>query len=215
MTPTERGRFVTSEDKDYLLAHTYSQQQLIEGARRGSRAHVDQLIRKFGPPLVERVAQFDRDVTALGVLSEVALRLPNALQSYEERDKFDGFLWTIAKSIVLDMQRQRRRRSRDVSPREMGMRATPSPQKQLELLDIVQQLTIALSPRARETWTRHLEGFGNQDIAEALGMSPNAVGAMLSRSRKILQERAAELQLRRADFKSSGLTSDLVFGPER
>jgi RNA polymerase sigma factor (sigma-70 family) len=214
MTPMKRPRFVSSEDKDKLLAHTYSHEQLIEGAKRGSRAHIEQLIRKHGDPLVERITHFDPDVTALGVLSEVALRLPAALASYEERDKFDAFLWTIAKTIIIDMQRQRRRRSRDVSARQIGLRATPTPHKQLELVDLVERLTVALSPRAREAWTRPLEGFGNQDIAEAMGMTPNAVGAMLSRSRKILQERAAELKLGRADFKSSGANSDLVFGPE-
>ncbi|HEY4304507.1 MAG TPA: sigma-70 family RNA polymerase sigma factor [Gemmatimonadaceae bacterium] len=214
MKKRERGVFVTSDDRELLLIPSYSEEQLIEGARRGSRAHVDQLIRRFGPSLVERISRFDRDVTDLGVLSEVALRLPTALENYEHREKLDAFLWTIARSIIVDMQRQRQRRSREVAPQELGLKRPSSPQKELEIADLVDRLTTALSPRARDVWTRHLAGFSNQDTAEALGMTANAVGAMLSRSKRILQDRAGELHLQRADFERSGLNSDFLLGQQ-
>jgi DNA-directed RNA polymerase specialized sigma24 family protein len=64
-------------------------------------------------------------------------------------------------------------------------------------------------------WKRNLAGFSNQDTADELGMTANAVGAMLSRSRKVLQARANELKLRPSDFQNSGLSTDAVFGSGR
>ncbi|MGV9336514.1 RNA polymerase sigma factor [Nocardia sp. NPDC003726] len=52
------------------------------------------------------------------------------------------------------------------------------------------QTVRALSPRQREVWSRAYKGYNNTEIANQLGMTPEAVRKQLSRSKQIVQHQA-------------------------
>jgi len=209
----KRKPLVTSATEDELLVHTYSLEQLIEGAINRSRAHVGELERRYGPALIKHIRWKDPEVTAQGVESEVFMRLPDALKTYEHRGKFEAFLMTIADRILIDDQRSRAGRPRAASDR-VQVKARSSARRELEQRDLIERLAVALSPRARTIWLRHIDGYSNQDTANELGMTANAVGAALSRSRAVIRARAEELRLRPSDFRDSGLSSELILPNE-
>lgn len=210
-----RDPLVTSDVQDELLVHTYTLDQLIDGAIKRSRAHVGQLQRTYGPALLARIQRKNATVTAEGILSEVFMRLPDALPTYEHREKFEGFLWTIAERILIDRQRRKARQPREALPEGIPFKRSSLPRRELERQDLLERLASALAPRPREVWMRHMAGDSNQETAKALGMTPNAVGAMLSRTWTLIRARASELELRHSDIVNSGLSSEMLLPPKR
>jgi RNA polymerase sigma factor (sigma-70 family) len=216
MPPKKRiAPLVTSDAQDDLLVHTYTLPQLIEGARRRSRAHVDQLYRKYGPALLVKIQRKDKTVTAEGVLHEVFLRLPDALENYRDEDKFESFLFTMALNFLIDRKRRQLRRPEEGLPDGVGFKRGSEPRRELERQDLIDRLAVVLAPRPREVWTRHMAGSTNQETAKALGMTPNYVGVMLSRAWELILARAEELQLRHSDIVNSGLSTGDLWPPSR
>jgi RNA polymerase sigma factor (sigma-70 family) len=200
----------TSSAKDELLAHTYTDEVLIAGARRGERAHIGALHRRHQAWLRRKIEEKDKDVTAEGVVNEVFMRLPNALARFEDGGNLKGLLWTIALRILLDRWRRQRREPIAMDPAAMQVKGGGGARRKVERDDLIERLCEGLSPKEARVWRMSAEGIANVDIAAAEGITANNVGVILSRARVKVQASARSMGITRSDLASSGISDQLA-----
>jgi RNA polymerase sigma-70 factor (ECF subfamily) len=137
----------------------------------------------------------DRDL-AEDIVQDVFVRLA-------ERPPRDGthvraWLFRVATTIAIDVQRLERRRTRLVreEPSRGPMGAPPpDPQREAErheVQDRVRDALAALSERERSILLMREEGFAHHEIAEAVGTTTGSVGTMIARA---LEKLARHLDL--------------------
>ena len=150
---------------------------------------------------------------------EVFLRVYRARGSYVPGAKFSTWLFTIAGNVASNALRSRaRRREVNLSARaeDSGAQSLESmaleasglmPTRQLEgseLRAAVQQAIESLNERQRmAVLLAKFEHFSYADIAEVMGMSPQAIKSLLSRARSNLRE-ALRPYLERGQMCASG-----------
>ncbi len=209
MPPSDdRKRLVTESTSMELLVHTLTLEELLDGARDGLRNHIGELQRRFGPELLRRIGNEDSTVTADSILSDVFMRLPTALVGYEEQGKFEHWLWVIARNVLADRRRQRKRLPEQFPEHHEISGGAPTG-RTFEQSDLVERLTAALAPRQREAWLLSMSGYGDKDIAEQLGITPNNAAQLLFRAKAKLREEAQRLGLRPSDILHSSISREL------
>jgi RNA polymerase sigma-70 factor (ECF subfamily) len=146
----------------------------------------------------------DRDL-AEDLTQDVFLRVFRARRSYEPGSKFSTWLFTIVNNIASNAKRSLSRR-REVNIRgadssavgivgldQLALAASGQmPARQLdkaEMRDIVRLAVSELSDRQRlAVLLNKFEGMSYGDIAETMGLSPQAIKSLLSRARVNLRE---------------------------
>ncbi len=207
MTPPNR-RLVTDASSLELIAHTLTLHELLDGARDGLRGHVGELQRRYGPDLLRRVSREDSTVTGDTIVSDVFMKLPHALRTYQDQGKFEAWLWSIARNILTDRRRERQRLPEPVSDAGVNTPAQRREGVSFERRDLIERLAASLAPRQREVWLLNLEGYSDKETATRLGIEPNNVAQLLFRARAGVRKAADEIGLRPSDLIESGLGPD-------
>lgn len=129
------------------------------------------------------------------LLQDVALALWKALPTWRGDASLKTFVARVAHnrgaSHVVSCTRRPRTRELDeglVDPTRGPEAHAQLEQKRLRLQDAVRALPLTL----RQVVTLALEGFSQQEIAEALGLSANNVAVRLNRARKALKTALGE-----------------------
>lgn len=129
------------------------------------------------------------------VLQTVFLRLLRRQDQLDLSPHPGAYLHRAAVNAALDLMRARtRNRSVPlddlvVAPADTAATDPERVRKDRELRRGVRQAVLGLSEKAAELFSlRFLEGVSNKDIAEATGMSQNAVGVALHRARHQVQK---------------------------
>lgn len=206
MPPDDRRLIEDSTSLD-LLVHTLSLSTLIAGAREGHQAHIGELQRRFSPGLLRILARRDSTVSVEALVDDVFMKLPMALKSYREQEKFETWLGVLARNVLIDHQRRRANIPEPVEDDQLhaaGAASSP-PGVSFERSDLIERLTSPLAPRQREAFLLNLQGYSDQDTAARLGIEANAVAQLLHRARTRVREEAKALGLTRSDFVNSGL----------
>jgi RNA polymerase sigma factor (sigma-70 family) len=168
---------------------------LIAGAREGKDAHVGELRRRFGPAVYASAFRaYPRGVSE--IVDDVFLKLPELLQRYDDRERFQSWIVTVALNVV----RSRRRDDRRRLERQVGDSAIAdlpvggrSPGKSLEFADLRERLLEALDERQRTAWEMFESGHPHREIAEALGVDENNSQQIVYRAKQKLRVRYREL----------------------
>lgn len=165
---------------------------LLQGAREGKNAHIGELQRRFGPALlagIERVAG-DR---AQEVVNDTFMSLPQKLASYTDDGRLDRWLYVVAFNIARTKGRSARRHEREAPLDAAPERSRePSAVARTEEKEILTLALRVLPESEREAWLLHFEGFEPADIAERLGITPNAAAVRVHRARKRLRDELGE-----------------------
>lgn len=121
------------------------------------------------------------------IVSEVFLRATAALPGFREGTKFGGWLFRVATNLVIDRSRRRlRTRQTEAGEAEALPDRGPAPDEIAQtLLDraVLERILAGLPARDREIL--HLKYFAeldNEEIAAAMGITPNHVGVLLFRA---------------------------------
>jgi RNA polymerase sigma-70 factor, ECF subfamily len=206
----DKKRLVTEPSSMELLVHTLTLDELIDGARDGLRNHIGELQRRFGPELLRRIGREDSTVTADSILTDVFMRLPAALVGYEEQGKFEAWLWVIARNVLQDRRRQRKRQPEQFPDSDFDVSGGTPTGRTFEQSDVVQRLAACLAPRQREAWLLNMSGYSDQDTAKEMGITANNVAQLLHRARTRLREEAQRLGLKPADILNTGVSRELL-----
>ena len=133
---------------------------------------------------------------ALDLTQETFLRLWNTLLQEKEIQNHRAFLFTVARNLVIDFYRKKKTLSIEALSEE-------SPNEEFVVLQDGSEIAQELETEARfllgklkeldplyqqVVYLRFVEGILPKDIAEILGISPNAVSVRISRGIEQLRE---------------------------
>ncbi|MGH7469305.1 MAG: RNA polymerase sigma factor [Longimicrobiales bacterium] len=135
------------------------------------------------------------------VLQEVRIRLWRAGNTGKVLEELgSSYLYTLATTAALDLLRRRRAhaadRTEDVELRRELPDRTPSPQDDIEALELSAQIDAALetiSTERRVAVRFHLSGYDRADIARALGWSEAKTRNLLYRGLDDVRQRLAAM----------------------
>jgi len=123
------------------------------------------------------------------VVQETFLRAWRSLDGLQDASKARAWVGALARHAALDALRARRRRPAEELDVDV---AAPGTAEEGDLLDKVVRAVDALRSDYRQLLVlRYVEKLSYGEIAEALGMSPGAVGEKLHRVRRMVAERFA------------------------
>jgi len=141
--------------------------------------------RELYPSLARYVHRFtgDTDVAA-DIVQEAFLRL---LEHDLPRDEVRPWIFVVATNLARDRVRKRERRRRLLVANQAPRVTASSPFEDLERAERVAAVRRALerlSERDRQMLLMREEGFRYSEIAEAVGVRPTSVGALVARALK-------------------------------
>jgi RNA polymerase sigma-70 factor, ECF subfamily len=120
------------------------------------------------------------------LLSEVFMRIQKRLPDLREPAKLQGWVYRIARNVVIDHYRKRRE--------HLALKAEvesddPAGRDAVDLTPALRAFIAALPPGYREPLVRHeFQGESLQEIAAALGLSLTATKSRVRRARLMLRE---------------------------
>ncbi len=168
----------------------------------------EELVARYWQPLVRLLGRkVGSQEDAQDLVQDVFLRVYQARKTYTVRSKFSTWLFTIAYNLARNACRARRRKPPlQVNPQKVD-RLTPNrslplsrdsadlPMRHLEdaeLAAVVRRAVDGLKGRQRLVMLLNsYEGMGHAEIAQEIGMTPQAVKSLLSRARSKLRRSLA------------------------
>lgn len=139
--------------------------------------------RDLYPSVFRYVHRFTGDADAAeDIVQEAFLRL---LEQDLPDDEVRPWIFVVATNLVRDGARKRTRRRRLLATREEDRGAQRTPQEEVERaeqIETVRSVLAGLSERDRRLLLLREEGFRYAEIAEALGVRPTSVGALIARA---------------------------------
>ena len=141
--------------------------------------------RELYPSLIRYVCRFTGDAdTAADIAQDAFLRL---LEHELPRNEVRPWIFVVATNLARDGVRKTDRRRRLLMANPERREGLTSPQEDLERSERIEQVRLALdrlSDRDRQMLLMREEGFRYAEIAEAVGVRPTSVGALVARALK-------------------------------
>ena len=114
--------------------------------------------------------------------------------NYEKLDEIRDvktWLFVAAKNSCLNLinKTQRRRKIREDIRTKMSVVREADGEQQMMVKDIETLIRNTLNEKEAQIWNLHQEGYGNEEIAESLGMKEKTVANLKTIARKKLKER--------------------------
>ena len=164
-----------------------SDAQLIERARAGEPEALAALYKRYAQPimgLAYRLTGSRED--AEDVLHDLFLGLPEALQRYEERGRFESWLKRVAVRLALiRLRSQRRRREVRIGPHA---RAAAESDETIVKRVALERALSRLSDDLKVVFVlKEIEGYSHTEISAALGITTGASEVRLHRALKRLR----------------------------
>ena len=119
------------------------------------------------------------------------------LQHEVDGDKTKSWLFTVAKNLVRDRSRTRRRRAELAEGEDLGPGDPETPDEALRRSDRRERVRRALDrlkPRDREMLLMREEGFSYAEIADVVGGATTSVGTLLSRALRRFEDAYEETE---------------------
>ena len=181
------------------MATTHAAAVETEDAALVRAAQVDRgafgaLYERYLPRVYQYLRGYTRsDEDAADLTQQAFLKALDGLATYDERKApFAGWLFRVARNVATDAHRRRRDTvSLALLPELPQVRADDPEAAALrrEALARLRGLLAELSPELRELiWLRFVADLGVDEVATAVGKSPDAVRKQLSRTLKALGE---------------------------
>lgn len=168
---------------------------LARAAALGDRDAFEQIVTRHGPAMLRYARRVLRDPgDAEEAVQDAFVAAWRSLERYRGDSALRTWLFGLTSHKALDLAR----RSRPAPVDEEWVADVPAgegsdPWEQASASDLARALDAALARlphRQRDCWVLvEMEGLSQAEVAEALGMGPDAVRGQLFRARRALQER--------------------------
>ncbi|HUQ98237.1 MAG TPA: RNA polymerase sigma factor [Gemmatimonadaceae bacterium] len=162
--------------------------QLIARVRSGDLQALGELYDSCGPRLLSLAYRLTGSLAdAEDVVHDVFLGLPEALRSYEERDRPRAWLNKITARVVLSRMRTRnRKRETDLEAALGVVQPQPSPLSATALHDALESIP---EPLRHVFLLKEAEGYTHAEIAGLLDITIAASQVRLHRAIRLLRQR--------------------------
>lgn len=154
--------------------------------QRVSAETVEHLWRAFADPLRGFLRSRTRSAAdADDLLQEVFVRIQKRLPSLHDSSKIQGWVYRIARNVVVDHYRARRElQPIDFEIEEDGLEGEAA----VDLRPSLRRFIAELPPRYREPLVRHeFQGQSIQEVAKEMGLSVTATKSRVQRARAMLR----------------------------
>ena len=177
-------------EAENAAASSPTDEELMARCGRGDSEGLAELIRRHGRPLYGYLLRLTRSrERAEDAYQEVFIRVLRSAKSYDPRDRFGAWLYTVARHLVIDQARSTRRRREDrledpageegLSPIEREADPGPDPEAELrgrELEAALEAALAGLAPEQREVFLlRERSGLSFAEIAKLTRAPLNTV----------------------------------------
>ena len=180
-------------------------EQLVDGARSGDRAALEQLLERHERRVYRFGVKMCRDPEAAkDVLQETLIAAARTVKDFRGASSPSTWLYAIARSFCI----KQRRRSKYAPEHEESIEAAGTGREVLGIADpgrapddalsgrqverALEQAIAELDPMYREILLlRDVEGLSAAEVAEAVGVSVDAVKSRLHRARVAVREKVA------------------------
>lgn len=170
-------------------------QRLMVRVADGDASAFRTLVERHTASLVAHATRMLRNVSeAEEVVQETFVRLWKYAPSYRPEAKLRTFLYGIAHNLCIDRLRARKKHDPDALEGLMASERTSGSIHELELRARVQKELAELPERQRAALSLvHFEELTNIEAAKLLEVSVEALESLLSRARRTLRERLANV----------------------
>ncbi len=188
MTRDPYRTLVQLSTRHVRVARELALSELLEGARDGYAPYIGELRVRYGQELERAIAALAGDA-AVEIVDDVFMALPRTLARYVEDGRFEAWLFTAAFNRARTRARgERRRRDSDALPSGIEPQSSPTVVDRLTAEELLERALIALPSSEREAWLLSFRGHEPREIAELLGIAPNAATVRVHRARKRLTD---------------------------
>jgi len=174
-------------------------ENLVSEIAEGDNFAMSRLVNRWKRPLI---SYFYRSLSSLedaeDLTLEVLIRVQRAAGRYNAKAKFSTYLFTIARRLLLNELRRRKRKPVELlEPAELHYLATTSDeetQNLAELEEVFQKALLELPERYRTPLLlAKQESLSSREIAKVIGVSENNLRVTIHRGRKLLKEKMEEM----------------------
>ena len=173
-----------------------SEEKLISDCRKGKSTAQHQLYERFASKMLGVCIRYIHDRNeAEHVMIGGMVKVFEKLEQYNGEGSFEGWIRRIMVNESLMYIRKHKNMSLEVEVEKAEMKPDyQSLESTLETDDLMRLIT-ELPVGYRTVFNLYaIEGYSHKEIAEQLGINENTSKSQLSRARKYLQTRLAELQ---------------------
>jgi len=180
-----------------------------ESVATGAPPNIEALWREFAMPLRSFLrGRTGSAADADDLLQEVFLRLHRQLPKLRDPARLQGWIYRIARNVVIDHHR-RRRHTEPLLHDPEAEAADPEGRDSLDLSSTLRRFIDALEPEYREPLIRHVyQGQPLAEVAAALGLTEAATKSRVRRAR--LQLRDMLERCCRFEFDRRGTVIDAI-----
>jgi RNA polymerase sigma-70 factor (ECF subfamily) len=170
-------------------------QRLMVSVAAGDASAFRTLVERHTASLLAHVTRMLRNASeAEEVVQETYVRLWRSAPTYRPEAKLRTFLYGIAHNLSIDRLRARKKHDPDAVEALTARERTSGSVHELELRARVQHELAALPERQRAALSLvHFEELTNIEAAKLLEVSVEALESLLSRARRTLRERLANV----------------------
>ncbi|HEX9726920.1 MAG TPA: sigma-70 family RNA polymerase sigma factor [Gemmatimonadales bacterium] len=185
---------------------TWTDQDVVAHAQRGSELAFRELIRRYQRPIFSLVYRMVRDrELAEDLAQETFIKVLNHIDSYRPEHKFSSWIFKIANNAAIDHLRRKELdtlslegapdavtiQRQEATALQVGSRGE-SPLEELEARELGSQIENAIAQLRPEYRAciilRHVEGRPYEEIAETLGLPLGTVKTYIHRARAELRD---------------------------
>lgn len=179
-----------------------SDEELASQAQRGCTDSFEELARRFQVPLLHYLKRWASEEDAEDLVQDTLVRAFRNLDRYRSSWRFSTWLFTIARRLSINRQRQKRPVGSE-SALENVKDQRPRPESRLTQQDQRQQMwslaaTVLSESQLTATWLFYVEEMPVKQVAIVLGRSQMATKTMLFRARKKLLPVLEKMELNHA-----------------
>ena len=173
-----------------------TEEELLEGCRKGKSSSQRKLYDRLAPKMLGVCLRYIKDrEEAEHVMIGGIVKVFDKLDQFKGEGSFEGWVRRIIVNDCLMYIRKNRNMSLESDIEEVhdhpDLRVMESALDERDLLKLINELPIGY----RTVFNLYaIEGYNHAEIAEQLGISENTSKSQLSRARKWLQTRLAEME---------------------
>lgn len=172
------------------------EQELIDGVKNRNRSSQRILYDTFAPSMLSVCFRYVNDMeVAKDILQEGFIKIFNAIDTYQSKGSFEGWIRRIFINICLEYLRKNDvlRNSALIEDPTLDLQPDYSALDQIsanELMEVISELP----PGFRTVFNMFaIEGYSHKEIAETLGITESTSRSQFTRAKQQLQKRLKDL----------------------
>jgi RNA polymerase sigma-70 factor (ECF subfamily) len=169
--------------------YDYSDQELIEGALKNDRHLQEKLYRKYADSMFTVACNYSTsDDEAADILQESFIKVFRKLKDHDQMKSLGGWIKRIVINTALEFYRKNKRHQEVLEDYFQEETVSDNLFENVNQVDVIRYVNKLPSKAQIVIKLFSIEGYGHQEIAEALNISVGTSKSQLNRAKMLLKE---------------------------